>query len=262
MRLQLAAALSALVVAGVSFVDAALPVRRKTSTSEEPQHKSNANDYDEDEYWSNAFSAILSQDPSAQHQHRQERPINPDDWRRYVRELDDLPDGSSGGESFSSLISSAPNNAVGESADGANNRRRSRFHIDDVPSLSDTTEGQRILQQQAVTLDDLLGPITVNGPPPPPLPPPGANDADDINRAQVGVPAVPPGAGYAGYKKEDDPMYRWGQGDAEPPGYDNAADGPGALAKKKVTHRILHVFFVACFRIFGTSLPYCRRTRA
>ena len=229
MRLQLAAALSALVVAGVSFVDAALPVRRKTSTSEEPQHKSNANDYDEDEYWSNAFSAILSQDPSAQHQHRQERPINPDDWRRYVRELDDLPDGSSGGESFSSLISSAPNNAVGESADGANNRRRSRFHIDDVPSLSDTAAGRRILQQQAVTLDDLLGPITINGPPPPP----GANDADGINRAKV-PPAVP--GGYGGYKKEDDPMYRWGQGGAEPPGYENAAAGPGALAKKKLTH--------------------------
>ena len=255
MRLQLTAALTALVVSGVSFVDAALPVRRKTYASEEPQHANDLDDYDEDEYWSNAFSAILSQDPSAQHQHRQERPINPDDWRRYVRELDDLPDGSSGGESFSSLISSAPNNAVGESADGANNRRRSRFHIDDVPSLSDTAAGRRILQQQAVTLDDLLGPITINGPPPPP----GANDADGINRAKV-PPAVP--GGYGGYKKEDDPMYRWGQGDAEPPGYDNAADGPGALAKKKVTHRILHVFFVACFRIFGTSLPYCRRTRA
>ena len=237
MRLQLAAAALTALLAGVSFVDAALPVRRTASDdpSNEPNH--DANNYDEDEYWSTAFSAILSQDPSArQQQHRQE--INPDDWRRYVRELDDLPDGefSSLASASSSTTTAAPNNAVGESVNGANHRRgRSRFHIDDVPSLSDSAEGRRILQQQAVTLDDLLGPATVNGPPPPPPPPPGANDADGINRGQP--PAVPPGSYYGGgYKKEDDPAYRWGQGGAETPGYENAADGPGALAKEKVTH--------------------------
>ena len=241
MRLQLAAAHTAL-LAGVSSVDAALPVRRTASDpSNEPNHDNHdATNYDEDEYWSTAFSAILSQDPSAQRQQHR-RDINPDDWRRYVRELDDLPDGEfSSLASSSSTTATAPNNAVGESStDGANNHRRgrgrSRFHIDDAPSLSDSAEGRRILQQQAVTLDDLLGPITVNGPPPPPLPPPGANDADDINRAEV--PAGPDGSYYGGgYKKDDDPMYRWEQGGAETPGYENAADGPGALAKKKVTH--------------------------
>ena len=238
MRLQLAAAHTAL-LAGVSSVDAALPARR--TASNEPNH--DATNYDEDEYWSTAFSAILSQDPSAQRQ-QQRRDINPDDWRRYVRELDDLPDGEfSSLASSSSTTTTAPNNAVGESStDGANNHRRgrSRFHIDDVPSLSDSAEGRRILQQQAVTLDDLLGPITVNGPPPPPPLPPGANDA-------------------GGYKKEDDPMYRWGQGVTETPGYENAADGPGALAKKKVTHLsclccLLSALF--CFA-FGTR-PRCR----
>ena len=234
MRLQLAAALTA-ILAGVSFVNAALPARRTASNdpSNEPNH--DASNYDEDEYWSTAFSAILSQDPSAQQQQQHRQGINPDDWRRYVRELDDLPDGEfSSLASSSSTTTTAPNNAVGESStDGANNHRRgrSRFHIDDVPSLSDSAEGRRILQQQAVTLDDLLGPATVNGPPPPPLP--GANGADGTDRAEV--PAVPASV-YGVYKKEDDPAYRWRQGDAETPGYENAADGPGALANKKVTH--------------------------
>ena len=232
MRLQLAAALTA-ILAGVSFVNAALPARRTASNdpSNEPNH--DASNYDEDEYWSTAFSAILSQDPSAQQQQQHRQGINPDDWRRYVRELDDLPDGEFSSLASSSSTTTTTKNAVGESStDGANNRRgRSRFHIDDVPSLSDSAEGRRILQQQAVTLDDLLGPATVNGPPPPPLP--GANGADGTDRAEV--PAVPASV-YGVYKKEDDPAYRWRQGDAETPGYENAADGPGALANKKVTH--------------------------
>ena len=257
MRLQLAAAALTALLAGVSFVDAALPARRTASDdpSNEPNH--DANDYDEDEYWSTAFSAILSQDPPAQQQ-RHRQGINPDDWRRYVRELDDLPDGefSSLASASSSTTTTAPNNAVGESVNGANNHRRnSRFHIDDIPSLSDSAEGRRILQQQAVTLDDLLGPATVNGPPPPPLPP-GANDADGTNRAQL--PAVSDGSYYGGgYKKEDDPMYRWEQGGAETPGYENAADGPGALAKKKVTHFILHVLFAVRFVLFLAQIKKC-----
>ena len=71
---------------------------------------------------------------------------------------------------------------------------------------------------------------------------------------------MPAGSYYGGgYKKEDDPAYRWGQGDAEPPGYENAAVGPGGLAKTKVTHFILHVllYCLLCCFVFGTR-PRCR----
>ena len=251
--------------AGVScVVDAALPVRPDSPTNDNNDQMPNGNNDqqaqpDEEEFWSHAFSAILSQDASAESQR-----INPDDWRRYVREAHDLPEGllsmfgmdahaekedvAQTNTDINSNLDQKPSWNPGHNKGG--NRRRF-LHVDEIPPLP-VEQHPRLLQ--ALTLDDLLDPVAP--------PPPGAattstgnddddNDSNNDNRAKVPQP-YDSGGGYGNdyrpqynYDDKDDELnYRWQQGDAEVPGYENSAAGPGGIMTKKVTQFLYFMFVV------------------
>ena len=251
--------------AGVScVVDAALPVRPESPTNDNNDQIPNGNhdqqvQPDEDEFWSHAFSAILSQDASAESQR-----INPDDWRRYVREAHDLPEGLSsmfGMDTHAEKEDIAQTNANANSNTNAeeqnrpswnpgHNRggdRRRFLHVDEIPPLP-VEQHPRLLQ--ALTLDDLLDPV---GPPPPGAATTSTGNDDDNNRAKVPQP-YGNGGGYGNdyrpqynYDDKDDELnYRWQQGDAEVPGYDNAVAGPGGIMTKKVIP-----FLYICLLLFA-----------
>ena len=224
----------------VSFVvDAALPVRPDSPTNDNNDQIANDNDQpDEDEFWSRAFSAILSQDASADSQQ-----INPDDWRKYIREADDLPEGITamfGLEAHADKKEEQQQQNQQQPSpwnpghNSGGNRRRF-LHVDEIPPLP-VEQHPRLLQ--ALTLDDLLGPV---GPQPP-----GAattsngnrNDNNNNNRAPQPYDNRPK---YTYNDKDDELRYRWQQGDAEVPGYENAAAGPGGIMTKKVIPFYIYV---------------------
>ena len=249
--------------AGVScVVDAALPVRPESPNNDQIP---NGNDqHDEDEFWSHAFSAILSQDASAESQR-----INPDDWRRYVREAHDLPEGLSSmfgidahnaekeedaaqanANANSNINAQEHNQASWNPGHNKGGNCRRFLHVDEIPPLA-VEQHPRLLK--ALTLDDLLDPVAP--------PPPGAattstgndDDDDDNNRAKVPQP-YGNGGGYGNeyrpqynYNDKDDELnYRWQQGDTEVPGYENSVAGPGGIMAKKVTQFLYVMFVVVC----------------
>ena len=260
--------------AGVScVVDAALPVRPQPTRNDNNDqiHVTNGNNdrqvhvqYDEDELWSRAFSAILSQDASAE-----SRRINPDDWRRYVREAHDLPEegpssmlgidahaetegtkARANSNTNGNIDAEEPNQPSWNPGHNQGGNRRRFLHVDEIPPLA-TDRHPRLLQ--AATLDDLLGPV---GPPPPGAATTSAGNDDDgegsNNRARVPRP-YGDGGGYGGndyrprydHDDEDDELnYRWQQGDTEVPGYDNAAAGPGGIMTKKVICLLVLLFVI------------------
>ena len=217
-------------------VDAALPVRPDPPTNDNNDKiANNGNDQpDEDEFWSRAFSAILSQDSAS----ADSQQINPDDWRRYIREANDLPEGITAmfgleahADKKEEQQQQHPSWNPGYNSGG--NRRRF-LHVDEIPPLP-VEQHPRLLQ--AVTLDDLLGPVA---PPPPGAATTSNGNRDDNNNNRAPQP-YDNRPQYTYNDKDDGLHYRWQQGDAE-----NAAAGPGGIMTKKVIPFYIYMYTVFC----------------
>jgi hypothetical protein len=204
----------------VSVAEAALPVRPQREVRHEHERGEQHNILDEDEIWSNAFAAVLSHHHQTEPRGNNANNINPDDWRRYVREAHDLPDG---------VTSVAPNDdndyddLEEEMNDAASRRTTDATIFEKEEEQEEEEEVVELLRSRWN---------------------PGYNHGGDRGRFLVDVDEVPVHQRQALtlsqlLDQDDEPTYRWNQGGAEVPGYTNAAaaaaGGPAPVMTKKVS---------------------------